>query len=172
MKSWLPVFTAVIVGILGILGQFFISRRNHIVSVRDERAKAYGDFMSAALLGIRSVVNARQVSEAIRAGTLAGSTDDHRQLMQRNLDAADLYEIKISDSLSFLHLFAPKAIRDLGNVFNKAISSYQLREISEDELNSAYSSLAIKANNDLESLRVQSQGFLAFFRSSFNELDS
>jgi hypothetical protein len=171
MKYWLPVVTALIVGILGITGQFFISRRNHIVSVRDERAQAYGNFLSAALLGIRSVVAMRQYSDALRSGVGVINLEESKHLRQINLDAATLYETKISDSLSFLHLFAPPNVRMLGDRFNRAMTDFLTHEIEAEELNSTYSAIALAGYQDLESLRLQSQGIKAFFTSNFKEIN-
>jgi hypothetical protein len=134
MKITQSLITAVVVAIFGIVGQFFISNRKFLPNIRQERAKAYTEFLSACLTGMRA---AGLEPEFVAPDGVALSDEliERRNWMRNHhFESLVAYDQEINRSLAFMQIIAPDGFANLGKNLMFSISAFNTREISREEM--------------------------------------
>jgi|GEM_PF-3730201 len=164
MKTALTLIASTLVALVGVLGQFLISRRNHIPLIREERALAYSGFLGACLTGIYAVYTEMELlfhwdneSEHFRP-------EDENQMREHISQSLMAYNSQMNQHLARLQIIAPLEFATLGRKIITEIALVHSEKSSRANLDRAYEEFAARAHEDLKSLRDQANSFRSMFR--------
>lgn len=169
MRISVTFISALTVAIIGLLGQFWISNRKFIPTIREERAKVYADFLSASLTGIRTGILMRDVYEE-RKGKPATMSQEEQNFMDYVLSEQDSYDIQLSATFARMQIVSPIKISKVGDQLTKAIRVYAHNNKTEEEMTAVYSLFTEKAREDLDSLNKQSVSLRSIFSNKIKEI--
>lgn len=170
MNSSLTLFTAAMVALIGVGGQFLISNRKYIPNIREERAKAYTNFLSACLIGMRAADLEPEFEVPI--GTPLPDDVIARRDWMRNhyFESLVAYDQEINQSLAYMQIIAPDGFANLGKNLMYSIYKFNVKEISREEMEQHYSIFAERARSDLRSLQEQSFNWKTLFKFKIREI--
>ena len=171
MKINSAIVSAVIVALIGLFGQFVISNRKFIPYIREERAKAYTEFLSACLTGIRAVTITRQLTDD--SGRLpTGYSESERTRLDNHLfESMTSYDIEINRSLAYMQIVSPRDFAKMGKEVMESIAGYNQRTVSKEEMDATYARFTDRAHKDLASLKEQSTRLRSMFTNKIIEID-
>lgn len=169
MRISVTFVSAITVAIIGLLGQFWISNRKFIPTIREERAKVYGDFLSASLTGIRTGILMRDIYEE-RKGKSSTLSREEQALKDYILSEQDSYDTQLSATLARMQIVSPIKISKVGDQLTKTIRAYAHNEKTEEEMTAAYGLFTETAREDLDSLNKQSVSLRSILSNKINEI--
>ena len=171
MSTFIALLGSLLVAILGIASQFFISNRSLIPKIRQERAKAYSSFLAACLTGMYAVTIDKQISKEIDDEFPNYRMEDEGPMRQHVSERLMAYNSEMSQNLARMQILVPKIFSKLGNDLILLIGAYHNNHASKDEMDLAYSDFISRAHADLAFLNRQAVGFRNLFTRKIKELE-
>ncbi|HUX46532.1 MAG TPA: hypothetical protein VMV58_00840 [Desulfosporosinus sp.] len=170
MKTLLTLLSAALVALIGLVGQFFISNRKFIPSIREERTKAYADFLSACLTGMNGVIIEQGILDDLEKPDGIYAKEDHDKMRNHVSEVLKNYNSEINRTLSYMQIVSPEYFANLGRILMQEISDYREDLESRTEMELAYSNFTMKAHLDIKSLKEQSTSWRSIFSINIKEL--
>lgn len=164
MSTALTLIVSVIVALIGIAGQFFISRRTYIPEIRQERFTAYSSFLGTCLKGMYALEMESTLLNSIENDLHLIREEDEEPLRQHISEQLIAYNIEMNLHLAQLQIIAPFEFVVLGRKIIEEISWIKDRKSTKDNFNAAYNAFASRAHADLDSLKKQANKFASLFR--------
>jgi len=164
MTTGLTLTASILVALIGVFGQFFISRRNHIPKIREERALAYSSFLGACLTGIYAVVVEKQFLNQIDNDLDEYRPEDENPMRSHISDSLMTYNSEMNQHLARLQIISPLEFVTLGKRIIDEIALVHSEKSTQENLDLAYNAFASRAHADLKSLSDQANSFRSMFR--------
>ncbi len=169
MEISVTFISALTVAIIGLFGQFWISNRKFIPTIREERAKVYADFLSASLIGMRASIMMNDLNERRKVKATPISVED-RKMHDYLLDEQIRYDDQINATYACMQIMSPKKISKIGDQLNKTIKGYSEENKTKEEMSAAYGKFVQIVHEDLESLQAQSVSLRSIFSNKIKEI--
>jgi hypothetical protein len=171
MDALLALIGSLLVAGLGIIGQFFISNRNLIPRIREERALAYSAFLGACLTGMYAVTIDKQITIEIESEFPQYRVEDEEPMREHVSERLMAYNSEIGQNLARMQIVTPKIFSKLGTDLILLIGAYHNNQATKEEMDEAYSNFISRAHADLASLNSQAVGFRNLFTRKVKELE-
>ena len=168
----LPLVSAAFVAVLGLIGQFVISNRRYIPTIREERTKAYADFLSTYSHGMQIVRISQQWSKDHKSELSGIPKSDFVKFEDHLIDSGNEFDKQMALAHTYMLIVSPILFNQLGQACMLAMQNYQEGKGTSDAMNLAYTEFARKAHEDLESLRVQSMRLRSIFTMKIREINA
>ena len=164
MATGLTLIASTLVALIGVLGQFLISRRNHIPRIREERALAYSSFLGACLTGIYAVVVEKEPLYQLDNDLGNYRPEDENPMRNHISESLKAYNSEMNQHLARLQIISPLEFVTLGKKIIDEISLVHTEKSTQANLDAAYNAFAARAHSDLKSLSDQANSFRSMFR--------
>ncbi len=161
---------AVIVAVIGILGQFYISNRRFIPELRDERVNAYVKFLSACKIGLDAIGIEHEYLEHVENETNKYTTQVQLNMEEHVSERLKIYNSEMAEALPRMQIICPQTATTLGDLLTRGIADYREDKTKFEAVNTAYSNYVAFSRRDLSSLAKQSKSLKRFFATNIKEI--